>query len=198
MLIDRLLSHFNEKLIRMSTSNDNTMNSPFKDPKVHITTHDISGKAMIHSSYESHGIQYPLQKAVVNLLYTTSNIPADLNDEVDIQMHQKLASSGTLGLVNPNGTVCRTVDFAPGNTGMMHHTQSLDYGIVLEGSLLLELDDGSSTLIARGDIAIQRATMHAWKNASQNEWARILFVLQDCSPVVVGGQALKEDLGSWS
>ena len=48
----------------------------------------------------------------------------------------------------------------------------------------------------RGDTAVQRATMHAWKNVSKTEWARMLFVLQDCEEVTVGGKVLKEDLGT--
>ncbi|TVY48703.1 hypothetical protein LOCC1_G001413 [Lachnellula occidentalis] len=170
------------------TPGPQTMNSPLRDPTIHITTHNPSGRAIIHSSLPSPGIPYPAQKAVLNLLYTTSSIPADLNNEVDITTHTALAASGTMGFVNPNGTVCRIVDFAPGNIGMMHRTQSLDYAVVLEGNVLLELDDGSSTLIARGDVAIQRATIHAWKNASETEWARILFVLQDCMPIIAGGR----------
>ena len=47
----------------------------------------------------------------------------------------------------------------------------------------------------RGDVAVQRATMHAWENPSKSEWARMLFVLQDCQKVSLCGQTLKEDFG---
>jgi len=97
--------------------------------------------------------------------------------------------------VNANGTVCQWVDFAPDNKVMMHRTQSLDYGVVLEGKVLMMLDDGTATLTLPGDLAVQRATMHAWKNASETECARMLFVLQDCKPLIVAGERFKEDLG---
>jgi len=42
----------------------------------------------------------------------------------------------------------------------------------------------------------QRATQHAWKNASKTEWARMLFVLQDSAPLVVNGEHYKEDLSN--
>ena len=71
----------------------------------------------------------------------------------------------------------------------------LDYGVVIEGEMIMELDDGSATKMLRGDVAVQRGTMHAWKNASDTEWARMLFVLQDCKPLIVGGERFKEDLG---
>ena len=66
---------------------------------------------------------------------------------------------------------------------------------MLEGVLEMELDDGSKTLMNRGDVAVQRGTMHAWINASDTEWARMIFVLQDCQPLLIGGQRFKEDLG---
>ena len=77
----------------------------------------------------------------------------------------------------------------------MHRTQSLDYGIVIEGSVEMLLDDGSSTLLQRGDIAVQRATMHAWRNPSETEWTRMVFVLQDCKAFEIGGKKMGEDLG---
>jgi hypothetical protein len=57
------------------------------------------------------------------------------------------------------------------------------------------LEEGEPTVMKRGDIAVQRATMHGWRNPSETEWARMVFVLQDIQPLVVGGEKLKEDLG---
>jgi quercetin dioxygenase-like cupin family protein len=78
---------------------------------------------------------------------------------------------------------------------MMHRTRSLDYGVVLEGSIELVLDSEERQLMHRGDVAVQRATMHAWYNPSKTEWARMLFVLQDCQTLELDGKTLKEDLG---
>lgn len=142
---------------------------------------------------------YPGFRTSNSLVYTTSTFPADLNADADLARHQQILSAPeNLGLVNPNGTVCRIVDFAPNNKTLMHRTQSLDYGVVLEGEVLMQLDDGSETLMRRGDVAVQRATKHAWKNASESEWARMLFVLQDCMPLSVGGESIGEDLGAGS
>lgn len=60
---------------------------------------------------------------------------------------------------------------------LMHRTQTLDYGIVLEGELTLVLDQGECTLHA-GDIVIQRGTNHAWANRS-GKTCRVAFVLID-------------------
>lgn len=91
--------------------------------------------------------------------------------------------------------MCRMVDFSPNYTCMMHRTQSLDFGIVIEGEIEMVLDSGETVKMKRGDVAVQRATMHAWRNCSDTEWARMVFVLQDCQKPEVGGKLLGEDLG---
>ncbi|KAK5699465.1 hypothetical protein LTR97_005593 [Elasticomyces elasticus] len=170
-------------------------NSPFPDPTVLLTGHDSNGKAIVQSSTIEETQIYAGMRTSHNLLYTTSEFPPDLNNDKDIKMHDDIKSSGKLNIVNAGGTLMRYVNFAPQNTTVMHRTQSLDYGVVMEGEMIMELDDGNETLLRRGDVAVQRATMHAWKNASKTEWARMLFVLQDCQSLSVEGQRLKEDLG---
>jgi quercetin dioxygenase-like cupin family protein len=60
----------------------------------------------------------------------------------------------------------------------MHRTESIDYGIVLEGAIVLSLDDGSETLLRPGDVVVQRGTDHAWENRT-DEATRMVFVLVD-------------------
>jgi mannose-6-phosphate isomerase-like protein (cupin superfamily) len=60
---------------------------------------------------------------------------------------------------------------------LMHRTQTLDYGIVLDGELTLVVDRGETTIRA-GDIVVQRGTNHAWANRS-NRSCRVAFVLID-------------------
>jgi hypothetical protein len=59
----------------------------------------------------------------------------------------------------------------------MHRTQTIDYGIVLEGELVLVMDEGEATVRA-GDIVIQRGTNHGWANRSDRN-CRIAFILID-------------------
>jgi hypothetical protein len=161
----------------------------------YLTGHDSSNKAIIEQTRPANWTVYDNKEMAFNVAYTTSQFPANLNNNTDISHHDKITSSGKLGLVNPNGTVCRTVDFAPGFECMMHRTQSLDYGIVIAGEIELVLDSGDRQLMRPGDIAVQRATMHSWKNPSGSKWARMTFVLQDCEKLVVGGEVLGEDHG---
>jgi hypothetical protein len=161
----------------------------------HLTGHNSSGKAIVQDSRPGNWSIYDDKLMAFNVIYTTSQFPPDLNQDADIKTHDDLISAKKLGLVNSNGTVCRVVDFAPGYECIMHRTQSLDYGIVLEGTIDLVLDSGERKAMQRGDVAVQRATMHAWKNTSETEWARMIFVLQDCQKLEIGGKAMKEDLG---
>ena len=57
----------------------------------------------------------------------------------------------------------------------MHRTESIDYGIVLSGEIVLLLDDSEVTL-RTGDIVVQRGTVHAWTNRT-SEICRMAFIL---------------------
>jgi mannose-6-phosphate isomerase-like protein (cupin superfamily) len=58
---------------------------------------------------------------------------------------------------------------------LMHRTESVDYGIVIEGEMTLVLDD-SEVLLKPGSVVVQRGTNHAWANRSGKP-CRMLFVL---------------------
>ena len=59
----------------------------------------------------------------------------------------------------------------------MHRTETVDYGIVLDGEITLVLDSGETQLRA-GDVVIQRGTSHAWANRSGRN-CRMAFILID-------------------
>ncbi len=62
---------------------------------------------------------------------------------------------------------------------LMHRTESVDYGIVVHGEIVLVLDDGSRTHLKAGDVVVQRGTDHAWENPSETNPARMAFILLD-------------------
>jgi mannose-6-phosphate isomerase-like protein (cupin superfamily) len=51
----------------------------------------------------------------------------------------------------------------PENPGM-HTTASVDYGVVLSGQPILELDDGAKLTLSAGDTYVQNGTRHRWSN----------------------------------
>lgn len=59
----------------------------------------------------------------------------------------------------------------------MHRTETVDYGIVLEGEIVLIVDEGE-TLVRQGEVVIQQGTNHAWSNRSGKN-CRIAFILVD-------------------
>lgn len=65
--------------------------------------------------------------------------------------------------------------FEAENPGM-HTTDSLDYDIVLDGEIWLELDDGAEVHLKQGDVAVQCGTRHAWRNKG-TKTATMAFVL---------------------
>lgn len=163
----------------------------------HITGHEPStGKSIVQLTRPGSWSGFQDDTLAFNVVYSTSQFPPNLNNDVDLTNHENVMATGNIGLVSKNGSVCRMVDFAPGLEAFMHRTQSLDYGLVLEGEIEMVLDDPDKcTLMKRGDVAVQRATMHGWRNPSKTEWARMFFVLQECEELVVGGKKLEEDMG---
>ncbi len=133
----------------------------------YITGHNDQGRAIVESSNPGHWTPLLGDSLAFNVIYTTSGFPVSLNDNKDIKTHEEVISSKKLGLVNANGTVCRMVDFAPDSKPLVHRTQSLDYGLVLEGEVEMILDDGVTKIMKRGDVAVQRATNHGVSYVSQ-------------------------------
>ena len=58
----------------------------------------------------------------------------------------------------------------------MHTTPTIDYGIVLDGEIWLELDDGRAEVLRQHDVVVQNGTRHAWRNKS-NRSATLAFIL---------------------
>ena len=69
--------------------------------------------------------------------------------------------------------------FEPENLGF-HTTETVDYGILISGELWLELDGRAQRRIRPGDVVVQNATRHAWRNKSDAP-AVIAFVLIGCA-----------------
>ncbi|EXJ86109.1 hypothetical protein A1O1_06478 [Capronia coronata CBS 617.96] len=166
-------------------------------PTVHrfVTDHNDEGKAIFHKSVDE---VLPFQKqskeAHFGLGYATKEFPVELSDDADVKIYQNYLEN-LPGITVPGGTVLRVVDMAPGATSPMHRTVSLDYGVVLEGTVDLVLDSGEVRTMKRGDVAVQRGTNHAWRNASPDSWARMLYVLQEAKPLYIAGKLLDEDYG---
>lgn len=166
---------------------------PPPEPKRHITTNNANGKAVFsHLPLSAPGIPHG---SLFRLLYQTPRPPASLNQEADIESYQATLSEPQPLLV-PEGGASSVwfVDFPPNATAPMHRTVSLDIVVVLEAGsegLELELDGGEKRALGRGDVVVQRSTMHVWRNLSATDWVRIMVVMAECQEFVdSGGEAL--------
>jgi mannose-6-phosphate isomerase-like protein (cupin superfamily) len=77
-----------------------------------------------------------------------------------------------------SGHLIRIIDIYPPSEGgkrtVMHRTKTLDYAVVIEGEVVLVLDDSEVTL-KQGDVVVQRGTDHAWENRSDKRTRMAFF-----------------------
>lgn len=149
-----------------------------------VTGHDGQGRAVFQSEDFSATTAIPSGDAAFLLVWSTVTVPADNNDETDGRHREA-------GLTLDGGSVIRVVDMFPGKQSPMHRTNSIDYGIVLEGEIELELDDGAKRAVRRGGIIVQRGTNHLWRNTT-DKVCRIAFVLIEASAYLHAGKPLEE------
>lgn len=90
--------------------------------KRHVATHNDQGQA-IHSDALPEGSPTQPRDNEVGyaLSYACEGLPVDLNNSADIDTYKRYRENAP-GLVVPNGTVLRHVDFAPGVKHVMHRT----------------------------------------------------------------------------
>jgi len=149
-----------------------------------VTGHSQEGLSVLHSRAELQPGPIASGDAEFALVWTTPSVPADLNDDKDLAPVEA-------GLTLNGGSVIRVVDILPGKTSPMHRSYSIDYGIVLAGELELVLDGGETVLLRAGDIVVQRATNHLWRNPSADMACRMVFVLIEALPITVNGRQLE-------
>lgn len=150
-----------------------------------VTGHTTEGTAIFASDETFETIVIPSGDAAMATIWTTATVPADCNDEVD---GRKRDAGTTL----KGGSVIRVVDMLPNASSPLHRTNSIDYGIVISGKIELELDNQVFKAIEEGEIIVQRGTIHKWRNPSDSEICRIVFVLTEARPYEVNGVALEE------
>ena len=155
-----------------------------------VTGHDTDGKAMIAADEELAGTTLAegtgRADATFFQLWATHEMPVSLTDAAMARQHH---GSMTTILGTGSGSVLRIGVLAPGTRSPMHRTESLDYGICLEGECVMELDGGDAVTVHAGDVVIQRGTNHVWHNRSAAP-CRFAWILLDAEPLTIGGRRL--------
>ncbi len=133
-----------------------------------VTGHDANGKSIILSEAippQTH----PMQGAEVGAdfveIWNDGAVPV-LTAEPEGE-----PTARDFVMMPPSGHLMRIIDVYPlsagGNRTVMHRTRTLDYVVVIEGEIALILDD-SETIVRKGDVVVQRGTLHAWENRSDS------------------------------
>jgi quercetin dioxygenase-like cupin family protein len=126
-------------------------------------------------------------------IHASPSIPVSLNDDLE-QSKQEITTNTVAAGVLAQGASFRRTDMPPGAISPMHRTLTLDYGVVVAGSVELVLESGEKRLMKQGDTVVQRATMHQWKNAGgEGEWCRMVWVQMPIQDYEVAGRKLEEE-----
>lgn len=150
-----------------------------------VTGHDKQGRALVKSDIQRDLIDHP-SGARTTRIWSTVRFPADNADERD---GADLISTAT----SSSGSSFSVTEWPPKGRFSMHRTHTIDYVLVLEGELQLELEDGNAVDLKTGDIVVQRGTNHIWYNPS-DRWCRIAVIMLAAEQLVIAGQPLPATL----
>ena len=139
-----------------------------------VTGHDAAGKSVILSDGappQRHPMQGPAVGAdFVEIWSTTDEVPQLTSTEAE-------PNERAFTIMPPSGHLLRIIEIYPPKDGgkrtAMHRTRTLDYVVVIEGEIVLILDD-SEVVLTKGQTVVQRGTNHAWENRS-DAMARMAF-----------------------
>ena len=135
-----------------------------------VTGHDADGKPVV--CFDDHGQHTSSWRPQMEQqqFWTTTDLPVALQDDGQDR------GARTVGTTIKGGSIFKVVEFGPGVTPRIHRTDSIDYAVVLSGSIEMALGDDTVVQLHAGDVLIQRATVHHWINRGDQP-CRMAFVL---------------------
>lgn len=144
-------------------------------PRRVVTGHDAAGKSVILSDGPPPQ-NHPMRgRAVGADFFEVWNSPQAVPALASTEAREPNERAFTI--MPASGHLLRIIDIYPPQDGgkrtVMHRTKTLDYVVVIEGEVILVLDDSEVTL-RQSDVVVQRGTNHAWENRS-GTLARIAF-----------------------
>ncbi|MGC1523947.1 MAG: cupin domain-containing protein [Steroidobacteraceae bacterium] len=132
-----------------------------------VTGHDSLGKSVVLSDGpppQHHSMHGSGVGADFNEMWSDARTVPELSSAVVAEPNER-----PFTIMPAAGHLLRILDVYPlamgGKRTVMHRTRTLDYVVVIEGELLLILDD-SEVILKPGDVVVQRGTDHAWENRS--------------------------------
>lgn len=141
-----------------------------------VTGHDETGKSVVLSDGpppQHHPMHGPEVGADFVEVWST---PLAVPELTSTEAAEPNARPFTL--MPPSGHLMRIIKIHPPSKGghrtAMHRTKTLDYAVVIEGEIVLILDD-SEVVLRKGDVCVQRGTDHAWENRTDQETLMAFF-----------------------
>jgi len=146
-----------------------------------VTGHDDDGRAVVAIDEIARNVisRRPAHQSCV--IWSTGEFPTDNSTTLD-------GGAREVASTDPGGSVFRIVEYAPGVAPRNHRTESIDYAVVIEGEIDMEID-GATVHLKAGDVLVQRGTIHNWINRGAAPCV-IAFVLIAAAPVARKGRAL--------
>lgn len=142
-------------------------------PRRVVTGHDTKGNSVFVLDGPPPVVRTAPDGAYFFELWNTDAVPAPITPTEPEPTERDLTVPPA-----PGGTKIRINEFPPGVISPTHRTETVDYGIVLEGEVVLVLDHEQATVLRAGDVVVQRGTDHRWENRADRV-ARMAFVLVD-------------------
>jgi mannose-6-phosphate isomerase-like protein (cupin superfamily) len=132
-----------------------------------VTGHDSLGKSVVLSDGappQRHSMHGAGVGADFHEMWSDARTVPELTSGVAAEPNER-----PFTIMPAAGHLLRILDVYPlergGKRTVMHRTRTLDYVVVIEGELVLILDD-SEVILKPGDVVVQRGTDHAWENRS--------------------------------
>lgn len=146
----------------------------YETPRRIVTGHNENGRSIVMSDGPTPTTEKLETGATFHEIWCTAETPAPIAATEESEPTARPLQVPP----DPRGTIVHVIDMPPGSSAPMHRTKSIDYGLVLDGEVDLELDDGTVLPMTSGDVVVQRGTAHAWYNRSARP-ARMFFVMVD-------------------
>src|ERR1700693_2232199 len=171
-------------------------------PSTHrrIVTGNVNGKSAVQSDEQMQTYEFKTVPGYEHTLVWVNPTTPDLREE---QRFDRYPDSVVPG---PGGTSLHFVTFPPGSffanpsfdgraakeealmrlRGLadhfekedpgMHKTKTVDYAVVYDGEIWLELDDSETLHLKPGDVVVQNGTRHAWRNKGTKPVTMLFFL----------------------
>jgi hypothetical protein len=165
-----------------------------------IVTENVNGKSVVQSDEPLLAYEFKTVPGYEHTLIWLNPETPDLGKE------QRFDSYPDSVVPGPGGTSLHFVTFPPGSVfadpsfdgeaaqkeslgrlpGLadhfekedpgMHKTNTVDYAVVYEGEIWMELDDGETLCLNRGDVVVQNGARHAWRNKGAQPVTMLFFL----------------------